>query len=288
MSAAYGRRFTVTLASGVSEPARPKGRKLRLVCGDHVMVEMLTGERGRLITERLARNSELTRTNNRGQAEVLAANVDHVVVVIAPLPKPDSFVTDRLLGAGSLIGCKSTLVCNKSDLGDCRELAEQYNALGYEVFAVSTAEGQGLDEIARRIAGQTAVLIGQSGVGKSSLTNALVPDANLKTATIGQSSGEGRHTTVAAHRLPLGNGTFLIDSPGVRDFAPYVGALSDVIVVFPELESLAVDCRFHNCLHFKEPGCAVIAATVDNEILNRRYQSYRRLLNIARQTAETH
>ncbi len=284
VSAAYGRRFLIDLPDGQTMKARPRGKNLRLVCGDRVETESLAGESEQLVTARLPRQNALQRTNSRGQPETLAANLDHIIVVIAPEPRPDPFVIDRLLGVAPLIDCQTTLVCNKSDIDTCENLTATYKAIGYKTLTTSTKNLAGLDELAQRIEQQTAVLIGQSGVGKSSLTNAIAPAAKLKTAELGRSSNEGRHTTVAAHRLAVNPGTYLIDSPGVRDFAPYIASQPDVINAFPELAALGTECRFHNCLHFREPACAVIEAAADDSNLDRRYQSYRRLLNIVRQT----
>ncbi len=285
---AYGRRFEVEFANGETATARIKGRKLRPVCGDHVATNPLARESEYTISAIHPRANALARTNSRGQPETLAANIDHVVVVVANLPKPDLFMIDRLLGAANLLNCDVTLAINKIDLSDDDTLPAQFQHLNLAVVGTSAVTGAGLSLLRARLEAQTSVLLGQSGVGKSSLTNALLPHAEQKTADIGITTGEGKHTTVAARRLQLGPNAYLMDSPGMRDFAPYLESEIDVIRVFPELNAVAPNCRFHNCIHFSEPNCAVIALSESSPQLERRYMSYRRLLNIVRQTRRSH
>ncbi len=283
VSGAFGRRVQLTLADRDAVPAKTRNRTLRPVCGDRVLAQPQPGERDWIINEIFPRQSELARTDGRGRREVLAANMSLLVVVTAPQPRPDWFMVDRFLGAAHLLGIEPLLVVNKSDQPglDAAALAS-YAALDYEILHTNALSGAGISELAARLASATAILVGQSGVGKSSLTNALVPDADMATRALNSAGDEGRHTTVAAHRLKLPGGGALIDSPGVRDYAPHIESLADVQHAFPEIAASAVECRFADCAHRVEPDCAVRAAVATHAINERRYESFRRLYNVTR------
>ncbi|MEL7538968.1 MAG: ribosome small subunit-dependent GTPase A [Pseudomonadota bacterium] len=279
--AAYGRRVELELPDETTVPARTRRRSLRPVCGDRVVAVPQPGERDWLINAIEVRSSELARTDTRGRRELLAANVNTLVVVVAPAPPTDWFMVDRFLGGAHLAGIDPLLVVNKNDLLDAiPDEVAVYDALGYERYVTDAHSGEGIAALAERLAGQTAALVGQSGVGKSSLTNALVPAANLAIGALTRTGDEGRHTTVAARRLRLPRGGALIDSPGVRDYAPHVENLARVAVAFPEVVEFAAHCRFANCHHRREPDCAVRAAVAAGDIDERRYTSYRRLYSI--------
>lgn len=284
VSAAWGRRVEIELDDLSRYQARPRGKHMRLVCGDHVEVSKMGEESDWLIERQSERHCELARVDSRGRREVLAANIDSVYVVVAAEPPPDLFVVDRFLGAAEQMGCTASIVINKSDLNsDLRERFSDYARLGYTVLATSARSGSGVAALVQSIATQTAVLVGQSGVGKSSLLNAIVPDANLRTGELIRSGKTGRHTTVAAQLLRLENGGGLIDSPGVRDFAPFIESDRDVALAYREITNAAERCRFADCLHRAEPDCAVKIAAESGEIDPRRYTSYRHLLNLSHQ-----
>ena len=284
VSAAWGRRVRVRFDDGRTRQARLKGRSLRIVCGDLVTVEELVNESDLLVTGRRDRRNELARTDARGRREVLASNIDQIAVVIAPVPRVDPFMTDRYVGAGELMGCETCIVYNKSDLAESEpELLQQTASLGYPVFRTSAVTGEGLNALAAWIGASVTIFVGQSGVGKSSITNRLVPDAELETASLNEKLGEGRHTTVAATLQDLPGGGSLVDSPGVRDYAPHIDDERSVPRAFVEIDAAAVNCRFADCLHVKEPDCNVKCLVEIGKIGERRYRSYRRLLNTVRQ-----
>lgn len=282
MVAAYGQRLMVEDAAGRRHPAFVARRGLRLVCGDRVrwMAEADAGDRA--VVERLPRDSELTRPDSRGRSEVLAANITQLVVVCAPRPEPDPFIIDRYLAAAEVMGVAAAIVCNKADLPDSvpADLLDEFAGLGYPVLRASAAAGSGLAALQARLAGHNSMLVGQSGVGKSSLLNALVPDVELATAGISSATGEGRHRTTATTLHALPGGGELLDSPGVRDFAPALDDPRLAATGFREIVAAAGDCRFANCRHMREPGCAVKAAVETGAIAPRRYESYRRLLRL--------
>jgi ribosome biogenesis GTPase / thiamine phosphate phosphatase len=227
----------------------------------------------------LPRRTVLYRSNARGAAEAVLANVTRLLVIIAPLPAPDPFVTDRYIAAAESAGIAATPVINKAELGIDGPLRAQlgvYAAAGYECIAASAATGEGVEPLLSVCAGQIAALVGQSGVGKSSLVRRLAPEAEVEIGALVREE-EGRHTTTVSRIYPLPGGGRLIDSPGVRDFAPAVDHLDPRHLGFVEVARLAPGCRFLDCRHMREPGCAVRQGVESGSMDARRYESYRRL-----------
>ncbi|MGD9291349.1 MAG: ribosome small subunit-dependent GTPase A [Gammaproteobacteria bacterium] len=280
--AAFGRRVLVEDSEGARHACMLAGRRLRPVCGDRVTWQRPRDHSDGLVTSIEPRRSELARPSRRGDREVLAANVTQVVVVSAPKPTPDAFLVDRYLVAAELMGAAACIAYNKTDLdpdGGAIDLGE-FESLGYPVIRICARNGTGLDRLRPQLEGHTSILVGHSGVGKSSIINALLPDAGTRTAALSDASGEGRHTTTASvlHHLPTGGE--LVDSPGVRDYAPPPVSPGEVGAGFREIASRDSQCRFSDCLHLREPGCAVKAAVEAGEISDRRYESYRRLVRL--------
>lgn len=288
VTATFSRRMRLRLADGQDVEARIKGKRQKPVCGDRVTAEALPGETDWLITDILERRNALTRPNLKGLPETLAANVDMLCVVAAPTPKPDWFIVDRYLGAAELMGAGAIVVFNKKDLlddsgleADVDAAASDYRRVGYEFIVTSAETGEGLGELAKALDGRTSIFVGQSGVGKSSLINVILDQDAQKTAALSEKHREGRHTTVNSVMLDLPGGGAVIDSPGVRDYAPAVAADTPVAVGFREISDAADGCRFGNCQHLREPDCAVKQAVADGAIGERRYESYRRLLRLS-------
>lgn len=279
--ASYGKRLIVEDPLGSRHPAFVGRRGLRLVCGDRVRWRASEESGDVAVLELLPRDTELTRPDARGRVEVLAANLDQVIVVCAPEPPPDPFIIDRYLAAAEVMGTAALVACNKIDLPaaavDC---LEEFLAIGYPVLRVSALAEKGLDQLRARLAGHCSILVGQSGVGKSSLLNALVPGIEAATAQVSAATGEGRHRTTATTLYSLPGGGALLDSPGVRDFAPALGDPRLAATGFREIVNAAERCRFGNCRHMREPGCAVKGGVEEGAISARRYESYRRLLRL--------
>jgi ribosome biogenesis GTPase len=282
--ATYSRRMRLRLGDGRHVDARIKGKRLRPVCGDRVVVEVIPGEKEWLITGIEPRRNALSRPNLRGQAEVLAANIDVLIVVAAFSPQPDWFIVDRYLSAAEQMGIDAIIVVNKADAandpGEHDRTLDEYAAIGYSTLLVSARTGRNLASLLSLLNERVGILVGQSGVGKSSIINRLLDTEVLPTAEISEKRGEGRHTTVNSVLLELAGGGALIDSPGVRDFAPALGSEDEVAGGFREIVELAGRCRFANCRHLREPDCAVKAAVDSGAMSPRRYESYKRLVNL--------
>ena len=283
--ATYSREMALKRPGGEVVRARIKGKKLKPVCGDMVIAEPLENEPEWLITEIEKRKNRLTRPNMRGQTEILASNIDFLCVAASCKPPADWFIVDRYLCAAELMGVDGAVIYNKIDLdpdGAMNEL-EEYARLGYATLRCSAISGQGMDELRALLANRVSIIVGQSGVGKSSLINYLLGNERQRTADVSDATGEGRHTTVNSAMIDVGNNGEVIDSPGVRDYAPAIQTGEQVANGYREISDARQRCRFSNCLHMKEPDCAVKEGVESGSISKRRYDSYRRLMVLTEQ-----
>ena len=287
---AYSRRMTLRLEKHGEIEARIKGKKLKPVCGDLVVAERIQNEPEWLITEICPRTNELTRPDSRGRKDVLAANIDCVVAMAAIEPKPDWYIIDRYLAAAEIMGAEGIVVLNKTDIREPSEVTnailEDYANCGYEVIRCSATTGTDLDALLAAMSGKISIIVGQSGVGKSSAINQIIRNSAQRTGTLSDSTGEGRHTTVNSVMLALPGDGAVIDSPGVRDYAPSIVNAQDVNHGFREIRNLSQDCRFANCVHLREPGCAVKAGVEEGLVSARRYESYKRLMNTSQRLSD--
>lgn len=253
-------------------------------CGDQVRWQAT--EPGAGIIEAIEpRRSLLARPNYRNELKPFAANVDRLVIVLAVEPGFDRALVDRYLVLAENLGLKALLWLNKIELAAAEQrqallaTLAPYPALGYPLLAGSTRRGENLDALQACLADQTAVLVGQSGVGKSSLIKALVPDLEVRIGALSHASGLGRHTTTETTLYHLPGGGDLIDSPGIRTLR--LGHLSPEQIErgFVEIHRRAGDCRFRNCRHRGEPGCGLEAAVLAGEIDAERFRSYQAILD---------
>jgi ribosome biogenesis GTPase len=283
--AAHGQRGFLEASDGTRLGYLVKGKRLRVVCGDRVLWAREAQDQTVVVSKICNRNNALTRLSvGRAEPEVVAANLTCLIVVFAPAPKPDWFLIDRYLCAGVLMGCRLLLVGNKNDLTaqksnqDIVREVNNYVTVGYDYLSMSATHPDTLECLLDELKEETGILVGQSGVGKSSIINQLVPDARIATAAISSATLEGTHTTTASvmHHLP--GGGRLIDSPGVRDFVPAIDDPQSVQSGFPEIFSAANNCRFSNCQHLREPDCTLKTACDDGSIFARRYERYKSLL----------
>lgn len=286
----FGRRAIVETPTGERHAAVLFGKRQQIVCNDRVRMQRQAGSDEWQIIAVEPRQSVISRTDNRGRNEPLAANVTLVAVIVAPEPAPDLYMVDRYLAGAAYAGVKSAVLLNKTDLGseDSRSLGAEFIQAGYPVISVSALAGTGMPELRDLLHNEVTLVVGQSGVGKSTLCNALVPETNRPTRALSNATGEGMHTTVSSTLLPLPGGGELVDSPGVRDFAPAPVAEAMIQTGWAEIQAAASGCRFKDCLHLREPGCAVQAGVASGAISARRYEGYKRLVNLLRQLLPSH
>jgi len=252
------------------------------VCGDRVQWQG-TGDGAGVVESIGARRTLLQRAVGE-QHKPLAANIDQIVIEAAIEPVLDGYLVDKYTVAAELAGAVPLLVINKEDLLSTAQRAEidvllaDYRAIGYTCLYTSALRNTGIDAFLAWLAGKSSILVGQSGVGKSSLIQRLLPDLDIAIGRLSAASGQGRHTTTATTLYHLPGGGDLIDSPGVRDF--HLGRVSpdELARGFREFQPWLGRCRFTDCRHRNEPGCAVLAALAQQRICGRRMQSYRRLL----------
>jgi ribosome biogenesis GTPase len=278
----HGRSLVVRDAGGREVDCQFRANLGEVVCGDEVLWQD-TGDGGGVAVAVQPRATALVRPDYAGNDKAIAANITQLVVVLAPRPVPTGYLLDQYLVAAERIGVSGLICLNKMDLldGDGRAAFASrfriYEDIGYAVVQTCAKTERGLDPLSERLRGHTSILVGQSGVGKSSLVNAMVDRPSATEGRLSSATGLGRHTTSAATLYALWGGGELIDSPGVRSFR--LGRLGREALEkgFREFLPHLGRCRFHNCAHLAEPGCAVRAAVEAGAIAAQRLQSYRHM-----------
>jgi ribosome biogenesis GTPase len=242
-----------------------------------------------VVTALLERRSQLARPDPQGQLKALAANIDQILVVAAPAPLYSPDLINQYLAAAELTGITPALVFNKIDLIDEQnreavdDLLSIYQRIGYPVISASTKREHGMDRLIAQVKDHTSVFVGQSGVGKSSLVKALLPQASISVGELSAQSGLGQHTTSTARLYHLPAGGRIIDSPGVREFRLWPMSRQALAQGFVEFRPWLGQCKFRDCSHTHEPGCALRQAVERGEISRLRLEGY---LKIAAQTEE--
>lgn len=278
----YGSTVSVETADGREIPCHLRRNQELPVVGDEVYFELEAGGASGIVKGILPRRTVLGRADNRGRMKPIAANIDVLVIVMSPPPVFSVELVDRYLAAAELLGIAPVLVINKSDLmpddsADFEAVLDIYRAIPYPVVLSSVKVEGGLDQLAVLLAGRRGVLVGPSGVGKSSIIAVLSSQDWIRIGEI-SASGSGKHTTTASRLYHLDDGGALIDSPGVRDFQLWPLTKAEALGVFREFQDYLSGCRFRDCTHAVEPGCAVQQAVSDGRISAARYQSYQALL----------
>ncbi|MGD9000441.1 MAG: ribosome small subunit-dependent GTPase A [Granulosicoccaceae bacterium] len=280
----HGHNVIIEIDAQQTLPCKWHRDRSRPVCGDQVLW-LYEDERNGMIEAVLPRSSLLERPDSRGHLRPVAANIDRLGIVIANSPPFNEGLLDRYLVAASIIDVTPLIIVNKTDLLDAETLASIkqrlaiYAQLGYEILFTSAKQIHGLDALQQALREHTVIFVGQSGVGKSSLINGLLPEAGAEIGDISTATGKGRHTTTTASLYHLPCGGKLIDSPGVREFGLTHAAAAEVEQAYPEILKAARHCRFHNCRHTNEPGCAVHTAVEQGEIDEGRFARYQAILN---------
>jgi ribosome biogenesis GTPase / thiamine phosphate phosphatase len=261
------------------EKAKKRQETDPIAVGDYV--DILIGENGQqgvIESVEPRRTALLRRSGNERERQTLVANLDQVLVTVsAAEPRPDLYRLDRFLVLVEDAELQASIVLNKSELvtpEDIEEFAAPYRKIGYEVYAVSAKEGTGIALLRDALKGKISAFLGMSGVGKSSLLNTIQPDLLRATAETGNITHAGRHTTVAAELLRLDEGGWVADTPGLRQVEFWELPKEDVAYCFREMASLMGHCKFANCGHRTEPGCAIREKLAQGEIDQRRYESY--------------
>lgn len=232
------------------------------------------------------RNYIIRRASNLSkQAHILASNLDNVILIITVAhPVTSTTFIDRFLATAEAYRVPTTLVINKKDLYDADEiqyaenLAYLYKYIGYDVKIVSVSTGEGMEEIKDLLKDKITLLSGHSGVGKSSFINAILPDQKIRTAELSDVHDQGMHTTTFSEMYELPDGGYIIDTPGIKGFGTIEFSKEETSHYFREIFKISEDCRFNNCTHTHEPGCAVRAALEDHRISQSRYDSYLSIL----------
>lgn len=275
--AAYGRQFLVELPDGGIVPCVTRGKKGGAACGDHAVIKLTSADQG--VIESIAPRRSLLYRSDAFREKLIAANVTQIVVVIAAEPAFYEELVNRCLVAAEAVSIKALIVLNKSDMAEASARAMEklapYRDLGYPLLALSAKRD--ISPLRPWLQGETSVLVGQSGMGKSSIVNALLPDVAARTQEISQALNSGKHTTTHAQLYHLDAVSHIIDSPGMQEFGLHHLSRDDIAHAFVEFRPYLGHCRFNDCKHLVEPDCAIREAVVEGKISERRMESYRRM-----------
>ena len=276
--ASFGRRHLVELADASTLDCVTRGKRGAIACGDRVTV--LRSSAGKGVIENVGKRTTLLYRSDRARQKLVAANVTQIAIVVAPLPAFSADLVNRCLAAAEHGGMAALIVLNKVDLpqsAEALEALELYRKLGYRVVALSAKRD--LAPLVPCLKGETSVLVGQSGMGKSTIINGLLPAAAVRVAEISAALDSGRHTTTHTRLFHLDATSHIVDSPGMQVFGLHHVEEDALAQTFVEFRSLLGHCRFRDCRHMSEPGCAVAAACEKGMISGERLASYRTLVD---------
>lgn len=282
--AAHGRQYVVELADGSLLPCFPRGKKSEVACGDRVDIKRTSDDQG--VIEAIQPRTSLLYRSNEVRQKLIAANVDQIIIVVATEPAFSDELITRALVAAESEEIEPLIVLNKCDLAEklpaARERLAPLIALGYRVLELSALDHA--EDLRPFLADRTSVLVGQSGMGKSTLVNALIPEARAATREISQALDSGKHTTTHAELYHLDAHSHLVDSPGLQEFG--LGHLDrqEIETAFREFREHLGHCRFRDCRHDREPDCALIAALDAGKIDRTRFATFQRIVGTQRTT----
>lgn len=283
----YGSQGVVLLADGERKRCKFRRKVGRPFCGDRVLVAR-ADDTALVVESILPRTNYFVRADERQRQHVIAANLDQVLIVVATRPLPSRDLMERYLLAVHSLGIEPVIIYNKTDLKVATDETaagasvlthmSDYEALGYTVVRTSCKTEPGISGLRSLLKDRTSILVGQSGVGKSSLINQVLPNMQIQTGALSTSTGKGTHTTTSTILYQLPDGGYLIDSPGVWEYGIWKLENYELAAGFVEFDPWLGECRFNNCVHATEPDCAIKKAVADGQIRDWRYQSYLRLL----------
>ncbi|MDP3088924.1 MAG: ribosome small subunit-dependent GTPase A [Methylotenera sp.] len=273
--AAYGKRFQVELTHGKSRiSCVTRGKKTDLACGDIVTIKLTDKHEG-VVESTLPRKTLLYRSNAI-KSKLLAANVSQIIIVLATQPSFYEALLNRCLIAAEAANIKALIVLNKCDLADndnAKQKLSLYTSLGYQVLSLSAKED--ISSLRPYLQNEASILVGQSGMGKSTIINSLLPNEDVRTREVSQVLDSGKHTTTAAHLYHLDEHSHLIDSPGLQEFGLHHLSTSELEHAFIEFRPFLGKCRFNNCKHLQEPDCAIKEAVTNAQITPERLTIYK-------------
>lgn len=282
--AAYGKRYEVEITDADAVKHRvscvTRGKKTDLACGDFVQIKMTDSAKNTpegVVEKSLPRKTLLYRSN-AFKSKTLASNVTQIIIVLATQPSFYEALLNRCLIAAETAGIKALIVLNKCDLADSSDAISKialYKHMGYKILALSAKED--ISPLKQHLLGHTSVLVGQSGMGKSTIVNALLPNEMVRTREVSDVLDSGKHTTTATHLYHLDATSQLIDSPGLQEFGLHHLSITDLEHAFIEFRPFLGKCRFNNCRHHHEPDCAIIEAVAAGKITSTRLACYQTL-----------
>ncbi|MFK8027450.1 MAG: ribosome small subunit-dependent GTPase A [Gammaproteobacteria bacterium] len=276
--ARQGKTFIVEDEHGEQHACHARSKSIDAVCGDDVECES-KDQSNDVIEKICARRNQITRIDNFKREKTIAANIDHMIIVVAAAPAFSTSLIDKYLACALLNHCRATLVINKAEMlndnnVDISKLENTYKDLADNFIITSAKLGYGIQTLRLALSNETSILVGQSGVGKSSLINHLLSNNNIRVGELSENIQQGKHTTTNAFTHSINNNGRLIDSPGVRTFMPIFQDINQVMLGYREFLPHLGNCKFSDCQHINEPQCAIKTAVEKNIIQTARHQSY--------------
>lgn len=287
----HGRQLYAETRTGERIKCKIRQNLGDIACGDYVVIQHPVSEqqndcktRQNVVVAIKERKNLLVKTGFAGAVKPVAANIDQLVIVTAVKPKPNPYLIDRYLTSAENLPADAIIVINKTDLLDheskrrMEDMIERYSSIGYRVISTSIKQDMHTEQLADALADSTSILVGLSGVGKSSIVKALLPKEEIRIGETSDATGEGKHTTTVSALYHLKNNGIVIDSPGVRDFTPINNSIAEITNGFIDVRQFDGYCKFSNCTHHNEPQCAMRAAVAEGQLDQQRFENYLRLI----------